>query len=168
MRVCALVHISNHADRVEDIVLRCRAVIEPDVLVIATGTTDGGDQIAKDNGAHVVRNDGDSGIGHPTIVGLKAAQVRGYSHAVVLDADRCCIPEEIPPMIEGLWADPEKIWVGERRCKMPGRTLMCNLRLPEAYFHRFTRRERSLMTLSSRRSNNSRPLPKASGRPKKS
>jgi glycosyltransferase involved in cell wall biosynthesis len=54
MRVCALIPVYNNIDTIAEVVKRCRAVIEPDVIVVSDGSTDGSDKAAARAGAHMV------------------------------------------------------------------------------------------------------------------
>jgi glycosyltransferase involved in cell wall biosynthesis len=115
MKICALIPVYNNAQTIGQIVERCRTVIEPDILVISDGSTDGSDVIAKQSGAWVERLQSNQGKGHAIRHGMRVALGEGYTHALVLDADGQHQPEEIPNLINASWNFPEKIWIGVRR-----------------------------------------------------
>jgi glycosyltransferase involved in cell wall biosynthesis len=120
LRLCALIPVYNNADTVGDVVLRCRGILEPDVLVISDGSTDGSDEAARMAGAEVIVIEENRGKGNAIRVGLEEAARRGYTNAAVLDADGQHLPEEIPRLMDGVMADREKIWVGVRRMPRGG------------------------------------------------
>ncbi len=115
MRVCALIPVYNNVDTIQEVVKRCRAVIEPDVLVVSDGSTDGSDTAAESAGAQMVHLEKNQGKGAAIVFGLKMARDMGYTHAIVLDADGQHLPEEIPRLLDAVWEDPNRLWVCVRR-----------------------------------------------------
>lgn len=115
MRVCALIPVYNNASTIDRVVRRCRAVMEPDVLVISDGSTDGSERIAEAAGATVVAMPENQGKGAALRCGMEEAAARGYTHVAVVDADGQHLPEEIPRLLEEAWDHPDCIVVGVRR-----------------------------------------------------
>lgn len=115
MKICALIPVYNNADTIAQVIERCRTVIEPDILVVSDGSTDGSDILAREAGAWVEKIETNQGKGHAIRHGLRVAQKEGYTHAIVLDADGQHQPEEIPHLIDATWNFPERIWIGVRR-----------------------------------------------------
>jgi len=115
MKICALIPVYNNASTIEDVVSRCRTVIEPDVFVVADGSTDESDEIARKAGACIFTIPYNKGKGHAILHGLKELQFLGYSHAIVLDADGQHLPEDIPAIVDSVWENPDSIWVGVRK-----------------------------------------------------
>jgi glycosyltransferase involved in cell wall biosynthesis len=115
MKVCALIPVYNNKNTIGDVVRRCRAVLEPDVLVISDGSTDGSDHVAYEAGGRMIISAVNQGKGSAILRGLREAQGLGYTHAIVLDADGQHLPEEIPRLLDALWGEPDHLWVCVRR-----------------------------------------------------
>ena len=115
MRVCALIPVYNNKDTIADVVKRCRSVLEPDVLVISDGSTDGSDALAYEAGGHLILNVKNEGKGAAIKRGLREASSLGYTHAIVLDADGQHLPEEIPQLLDAVWQQPDALWVCVRK-----------------------------------------------------
>jgi glycosyltransferase involved in cell wall biosynthesis len=115
MKVCALIPVFNNAATIGAVVRRCRAVMEPDVLVVSDGSGDGSERIAEEAGAAVVALPANQGKGVALRCGMEEAATRGYSHVAVVDADGQHLPEEIPSLLAEAWDHPDCIVVGVRR-----------------------------------------------------
>ncbi len=126
MKICALIPVYNNIETIREVVRRTRAVMEPDVLVIADGSTDGSDEAAREAGAAVRRLTTNRGKGAAIRAGLETARDIGYTHAVVIDADGQHLPEEIPRLVDAVWTAPDHLWVCVRR--MPESTPEASLR----------------------------------------
>ncbi len=111
MRVCAIIPVFNNRNTIADVVKRCRAVLEPDVLVVSDGSTDGSAASASDAGGRMILNTENQGKGAAVKRGLNEAKAMGYTHAIVLDADGQHLPEDIPRLLNAVWADPEALFV---------------------------------------------------------
>jgi glycosyltransferase involved in cell wall biosynthesis len=115
MRICAVIPVFNNVQTIGEVVRRCRAVIEPDVLAVSDGSTDGSDREARQAGAMVRSLSVNKGKGRAIREGLKVALDMGYTHAIVLDADGQHLPEEIPRLLDAVWSKPNHLWVCVRR-----------------------------------------------------
>ncbi|MFO8071293.1 MAG: glycosyltransferase family 2 protein [Polyangia bacterium] len=115
MKICAVIPVFDNADTIGEVVRRTRAVMEPDVLVVSDGSGDGSDDAARAAGAEVVSHERNLGKGRAILTGLEACLERGFTHAVMLDADGQHLPEEIPALLDAAWDNPDKLIVGERR-----------------------------------------------------
>lgn len=116
MTPCVLIPVYNNAETIADVVTRCIKIMHAEsVLVVSDGSTDGSDSRAEAAGAQVVRLTHNMGKGAAIRTGLSEAKHRGFSHAVVLDADGQHLPEQIPRLLAAAQTAPKAIWIGVRR-----------------------------------------------------
>jgi len=110
---CVLVPVYNNAKTVGDVV---RAVHEQsvDVLVVDDGSTDGSGREAGAAGAEVIAHRRNGGKGKALRTGFKELRSRGYTHAIVVDADGQHDPRDIPAMMRASIRSPEAVVVGVR------------------------------------------------------
>ncbi len=127
MKICAIIPVYNNVDTIKEVIERCRAVLEPDIMVISDGSTDGSEEKARATGVRVEVLEENMGKGAAIKRGLEVADECGYTHAVVLDADGQHLPEEIPKFYEGIHNYPDRFWVGVRILK-PGAAPKATLR----------------------------------------
>jgi glycosyltransferase involved in cell wall biosynthesis len=115
MRALAVIPVYNNAATIGDVAQRCRDRMEPDVLVVDDGSTDGSGDAARRVGVGVVAFPENRGKGAAILRGLEEAAKNGYTHAVIVDADGQHLPEEMQRLTDAAWNHPERIWIGVRR-----------------------------------------------------
>ncbi|MDD5309844.1 MAG: glycosyltransferase family 2 protein [Deltaproteobacteria bacterium] len=120
MRALAVIPVYNNVATIGDVAERCRERMEPDVLVIDDGSTDGSGDAARRVGVAVVDFPENRGKGAAIVRGLEEAASNGYTHVVIVDADGQHMPEEIPRLTDAAWNQPERIWIGVRRMEGGG------------------------------------------------
>jgi len=99
MRVFALIPALNAEKTIGDVVRDCRAQIET-VVVIDDGSNDATGEIARANGAIVLRHDVNRGKGASLKTGFAYAVENGFDGVITLDADGQHLPSEIPKILK--------------------------------------------------------------------
>lgn len=130
MKICAIIITHNNEDTIENLVIHCRNVMEPDVFVFDNQSDDDTIQVARETGAAILRSQVPDGHTPLPIKALQAAAELHYTHAIILRADEANthIPMEIPRLVNAAWDAPDKILIGippNRRSSLL--TLMANL-----------------------------------------
>jgi len=101
-------------------------------IVVDDGSTDGTGEVARAQGAHVVRHLTNLGAGAATITGLRAAQLFDADIIVTMDADGQHSPEEIERLVQSLIEGPFDVVIGSRILDhhgMPASRFIANLLL---------------------------------------
>ena len=99
MRVFALIPALNAEKTIGDVVRDCRAQLET-VVVIDDGSNDATGEIARANGAIVLRHDVNRGKGASLKTGFAYAVENGFDGVITLDADGQHLPSEIPKILK--------------------------------------------------------------------
>jgi len=99
MRVFALIPALNAEKTIGDVVRDCRAQLA-DVIVIDDGSTDRTGEVARANGASVLRHEINQGKGASLKTGFKHAVENGFDGVITLDADGQHLPSEIPKILK--------------------------------------------------------------------
>ena len=100
MKVFALIPALNAEKSIGDVVRQAREQLET-VVVIDDGSTDRTGDVARANGAAVIRHEVNRGKGASLKTGFQYAIEQGYDGVVTLDADGQHLPSEIPAIIRG-------------------------------------------------------------------
>jgi glycosyltransferase involved in cell wall biosynthesis len=98
MNVFALIPALNAEHTIGDVVRDCRQHVDT-VVVIDDGSTDRTGDVARANGAIVLRHDVNRGKGASLKTGFAYAVENGYDGVVTLDADGQHLPSEIPKIL---------------------------------------------------------------------
>jgi glycosyltransferase involved in cell wall biosynthesis len=98
MRVFALIPALNAEKSIGDVVSQAAAHVAT-VVVIDDGSTDRTGDVARDNGAIVLRHEVNQGKGASLKTGFKYAVDEGFDGVVTLDADGQHLPSEIPKIL---------------------------------------------------------------------
>ena len=117
-RPFALIPVYNHAATVSDVVRGASRHLQ--VLVVDDGSTDGSGERAAEAGAEVLRLSRNQGKGAALLTGMRAGSQRGFSHALVLDADGQHDSGDIPVLLSAMEAFPKALVVGDRAMKQGG------------------------------------------------
>jgi glycosyltransferase involved in cell wall biosynthesis len=100
VKVFALIPALNAEKTIGDVVRQAREQLE-NVIVIDDGSTDHTGEVARANGAAVIRHEVNRGKGASLKTGFAYAVEQGYDGVVTLDADGQHLPSEIPAIIRG-------------------------------------------------------------------
>ena len=99
MNVFALIPALNAEKTIGNVVRDCLQQIST-VVVLDDGSTDGTGDVARANGATVLRHDVNQGKGASLKTGFKYAVDNGYDGVITLDADGQHLPTEIPKILK--------------------------------------------------------------------
>jgi dolichol-phosphate mannosyltransferase len=97
-RVAVVLPLYNEGGAAADLVRRMPGCVDL-AIVVDDGSTDGGDDLAEQAGARVIRFGANRGIGAAIRAGLDAARAEGCGIAVVMAASGKDRPEEIPSLL---------------------------------------------------------------------
>ena len=98
MRICAIIPAYNERETIDKIIQETKQYVDT-VFVVDDGSTDDTAEMARENGAEVIRHDVNRGIGAAQQSGYNVAIRNGYDYIVQLDGDRQHNPEHIPEML---------------------------------------------------------------------
>ncbi len=117
MKICIVIPTYNEAKTIASIIRKIRHQ-ELEVVVIDDGSLDNTYEIAKDNGAIVLRNENNEGKGASLIKGFHYAQDRDCDAVITMDGDGQHLPEEIPYFIRLAKYSNSGIFIGNRMFKI--------------------------------------------------
>jgi hypothetical protein len=116
MIVCAIIFTSNSSETIESIVLGARGVLEPDIYLLDKGSTDDTIDIAMSAGARFLQFE--EGVEPAVLQALRQVHDKGYTHAVLLNANNSTHrPELIPMFVSAFWEAPHTIFVAAGKQK---------------------------------------------------
>jgi len=113
-RQCAVViPCHNESKSVGRLVTEVRQFL-PSVQVVDDGSSDGTAVLAREAGAHVIRQGRRSGKGHALRVGLNRARTCGFAWALIMDGDLQHQPADIPSLLDCTDTTGAEMVVGNR------------------------------------------------------
>ncbi|MFH1888873.1 MAG: glycosyltransferase family 2 protein [Candidatus Omnitrophota bacterium] len=113
MKVCVIIPTYNEASTIAGIVTKIKQ-LGLEILVIDDGSLDNTSQIARDNGAVILRNENNEGKGASLIKGFRYALNSGSEAVITMDGDGQHLPEEIPYFIRIAKDSKSGILIGNR------------------------------------------------------
>lgn len=96
-KILAVIPAFNESERIREVIIGTREYLP--VLVVDDGSSDRTSDVARENGAQVLRQEPNQGKGAALIRGFRFALDNGYEAVVTLDADGQHDPAEIPLFI---------------------------------------------------------------------
>ncbi len=118
LKVLALIPAYNEMERVGKVIELTKAYLP--VLVVDDGSKDDTSRVARDAGAHVIRQEPNQGKGAALLNGFRYALEQGYDAVITLDADGQHDPAEIPLFLQEFVKTQSDLIIGERDfSKMP-------------------------------------------------
>lgn len=117
---CVLICAYNEAAHIEQVV---RASLEQhplSVVVVDDGSSDHTAQLAREAGAHVLRNDYNRGKGASLTLGFQEIKSFGCDAVIVLDGDGQHDPKEIPRFLEAYERTRIPVLIGNRMSDTTG------------------------------------------------
>jgi glycosyltransferase involved in cell wall biosynthesis len=112
LKILALIPAYNEADRIGKVIAASTTYLP--VLVVDDGSSDSTAQIAKKNGATVLRQTPNQGKGVALRAGFIYAIEEGYQAVLTLDADGQHDPQEIPAFLDAYQLNKSDLIIGER------------------------------------------------------
>ncbi len=111
MQICAILITRNNESTIENLVLRCRHVIEPDVFVVDRDSVD--DTVQRAIAAGAMHLDAAQGRESVVMAALREVGALGYTHAVVLRASDAShhAPEQISRFVNAAFDNPGGILI---------------------------------------------------------
>jgi len=113
VKLLAVIPVLNAEATIGDVVRKTRRQIE-DVVVIDDGCSDRTADVARAEGATVLRHDVNRGKGASLKSGFAYAREHGYDAVITLDADGQHLPSEIPKILEAWKESGADLVIGGR------------------------------------------------------
>ncbi|MFA5116433.1 MAG: glycosyltransferase family 2 protein [Candidatus Omnitrophota bacterium] len=99
MKICAIIPVYNESKAIGELVTEVRKQ-NIDVLVIDDGSKDNSADIARNNGAIVLKNITNQGKGASLLQGLNYVLNNNFDAAILMDGDGQHLPQDIPAFIQ--------------------------------------------------------------------
>jgi len=128
MKICAIIPVYNESKAIDELIIQVRK-LNIDVLVVDDGSKDNSADIARNNGAIVLKNITNQGKGASLIQGLHYVLNNNFEAAILMDGDRQHLPQDIPSFIQKFQETGAPLIVGNRMHdtrKMPAVRYMTN------------------------------------------
>lgn len=109
MKICFVIPCYNHSNTVATVVRGAQS--HGHVILVDDGSTESLPELPD---AQIIRFERNRGKGAALRVGLEAARVAGFTHAITMDADGQHVVEDIPQFLELARKQPEALLVGVR------------------------------------------------------
>ena len=113
MKLLAIIPALNAEATIGDVVRKAREQID-DVIVVDDGCTDGTADVARAEGATVLRHELNRGKGASLKSGFAYAREHGYDAVITLDADGQHLPSEIPKIVKAWQETGADLVIGGR------------------------------------------------------
>lgn len=123
MRTCVLIPTHNEAKNIAELVKNIRGQ-KLDILVIDDGSSDNTADLARDNGAEVIKNPRNLGKGASLIKGFEHILNNGFDACITMDGDGQHRPEEISNFIQAASSSTDGIIIGNRMAKSANMPLL--------------------------------------------
>ena len=117
MKICVIIPTYNESKAIAGIIKRIRQQ-GLEIVVVDDGSTDNTAEIAKDNGAIVLRNQINEGKGSSLVKGFHYAVSRDFDAVITMDGDGQHLPEEIPYFVRLATYSDSGIFIGNRMFKI--------------------------------------------------
>ncbi|MCM8783973.1 MAG: glycosyltransferase family 2 protein [Candidatus Omnitrophica bacterium] len=114
MKVCVLIPTYNEAKTIGWLIRRIKELGINEIVVVDDGSTDNTVQLAKDNGAEVLRNINNLGKGNSLRRGFSYCLEKNFDIVITIDGDGQHSPEEIPHFIDFFKHHRVDVIVGNR------------------------------------------------------
>lgn len=113
MKTCVLIPAYNEAKTIAGLIKQLKEQ-NLDVLIVDDGSTDNTFEIAKNNGAAVLRNVRNKGKGASLVKGIDYALSAGFDAVLIMDADGQHKPQDIPCFLNLAGCSNDAVFIGNR------------------------------------------------------